>query len=266
MNKDFINFMLLIKSIFFGCMWFFRCIFASSNKDKQTIFINNQKLNIMKQTVKNSSKNTNNTNNTVNSEVLSPETIKVQLKAACVNMNAAQTKEYIKGLDGYELKLTGQKPTQHYTVFYGEVRICNVEQVQGIKADGTARGCSSTKAIKTLHCVLESHMNFLREKFINELTKEEQTAAEEQFLTLVDNCDKIDTIFEAANKRAAEAAEAAAKAKREAAAKERAQNKMNNKLKKSSDNEKIAALAAVLDITFDEAKIIFEKKRAQKTA
>lgn len=215
--------------------------------------------------MKNSEKNSKQVTNNVN-ETLSVETLKAQLKSACANMNAKETKDYIKSLDGYELRLTGQKPTQHYTVFYGEVRICNVEQVQGIKADGTARGCSSTKAIKTLHTVLESHMNFLREKFMNELTKEEQTAAEEQFLALVENCDKIDTIFEAANKRAAEAAAEAAKAKREEAAKERAQNKMNNKLKESSDNEKIAALAAVLDISFDEAKIIFEKKRAQKTA
>lgn len=212
--------------------------------------------------MENSEKNSSKVN-TNNNEVL---TIKAQLKAACANMTAKETKDYIKSLDGYELRLTGQKPTQHYTVFYGEVRICNVEQVQGIKADGSSRGCSSTKAIKTLHRVLESHMNFLREKFMNELTKEEQTAAEEQFLTVVENCDKIDTIFEAANTRAAEAAAEAAKAKREAAAKERAQNKMNNKLKEISDNEKIAALAAVLDISFDEAKIIFEKKRAQKTA
>lgn len=199
--------------------------------------------------------------NTNNNETLNVETIKAQLKAACQDMNAAQTKDYIKSLDGYELKLTGQKPTQHYTVFYGEVRICNVEQVQGIKADGTSRGCSSTKAIKTLHCVLESHMNFLREKFTNELTKEEQTAAEEQFLTLVDNCDKIDTIFEAANSRAAERAAEAAKAKREEAAKERAQKKVGEKIAAGTDSEKIAAIAAALNVSYEVAATIYKEQK-----
>lgn len=211
--------------------------------------------------MKNSEKNSSKVNNTTNNEVLNPETIKAQLKAACANMNAAQTKEYIKGLAGYELRLTGQKPTQHYTVFYGEVRVCNVEQVQGIKADGSSRGCSSTKAIKTLHCVLESHMNFLREKFTNELTKEEQTAAEEQFLTLVENCDKIDTIFEAANERAAAAAAEAAKEKRAAAAKERATKKVGEKIAKGSDSEKIAAIAAALNVSYEVAATIYKEQK-----
>lgn len=210
----------------------------------------------MENTEKNSSKV-----NNVNNETLNVETIKAQLKAACQGMTAKETKDYIKSLDGYELRLTGQKPTQHYTVFFGEIRICNVEQVQGIKADGTARGCSSTKAIKTLHCVLESHMNFLREKFINELTKEEQTAAEEQFLALVENCDKIDTIFEAANKRAAEAAAEAAKAKREAAAKERATKKVGAKIAAGTDSEKIAAIAAALNVSYEVAAKIYKEKK-----
>lgn len=210
-----------------------------SNKDKQTIFINNQNFIVMKQTEKNSSKQ-------VNNETLNVETLKSQLKAACVNMNAKETKEYIKTLDGYELRLTGQKPTQHYTVFFGELRICNVEQVQGIKADGSSRGCITKKAIKTLHAVLESHMNFLREKFINELTKEEQTASEEQFLTLVDNCDKIDTIFEAANERAA--------AKAKEAAKEAAKIKKVEKITETMTLEQMMKQAELLAAAIEKAK------------
>lgn len=211
--------------------------------------------------MKNSEKNSSKVNSSVNNETLNVETLKAQLKAACANMTARETKDYIKSLDGYELRLTGQKPTQHYTVFYGEVRICNVEQVQGIKADGSSRGCSSTKAIKTLHCVLEAHMNFLREKFMCELTKEEKTAAEEQFLTLVENCDKIDTIFEAANNRAAEAAAAAAKAKREAAAKERATKKVGEKIAAGTDSEKIAAIAAALNVSYEVAAKIYKEQK-----
>lgn len=215
--------------------------------------------------MKNSEKNSSKQVNSVNNETLNVETIKAQLKAACINMNAAQTKEYIKGLDGYELKLTGQKPTQHYTVFYGEARVCNVEQVQGIKADGTSRGCSSVAKVNFFDSLQKLYAAKLQ-KLREDLTREENNSLEELECEIYNTAAKMQDIFDSVNKRAAEAAEAAAKAKRAEAAKERAQNKMNNKLKESSDNEKIAALAAVLDISFDEAKIIFEKKRAQKTA
>lgn len=216
----------------------------------------------MKQTEKNSSANNNNTNN---NEVLSPEVIKAQLKAACANMNAAQTKEYIKGLDGYELRLTGQKPTQHYTIYFGEVRICNVEQVQGIKADGTSRGCTSTAKVNFLDAAIKLFEN-KTDKLKQDLTGSEVEALNIFFDDYNKACEEIQHILDNVNDRIAEKAKEAAAAKRAEAAKERAQNKMNNKLKESSDNEKIAALAAVLDITFDEAKIIFEKKRAQKSA
>lgn len=211
--------------------------------------------------MKNNEKNSSKVNN-VNNETLSPETIKAQLKAACVNMTSKETKDYIKSLDGYELRLTGQKPTQHYTVFYGEVRICNVEQVQGIKADGTARGCTSTVKVNFCERIAAVYNRYDKIKTTEEENKTLLSYLEE----LQAAAAKIEEVLNAANERAAEAAAEAAKAKREAAAKERATAKMNNKLKESSDNEKIAALAAVLDISFDEAKIIFEKKRAQKTA
>lgn len=213
----------------------------------------------MKNTEKNSSKNTN------NNETLSVESIKAQLKAACQDMNAKETKDYIKSLDGYELRLTGQKPTQHYTVFYGEIRICNVEQVQGIKADGTARGCTSTAKVNFIEKIEKTYTD-IRSKLFNDMTDDEKIDSKLFFEDLKEIAEKIQNILDNVNDRIAEKEKEAAKAKREAAAKERAQNKMNNKLKESSDNEKIAALAAVLDITFDEAKIIFEKKRAQKTA
>lgn len=216
----------------------------------------------MKQTEKNSSK----VNSSVNNETLSVETIKAQLKSACVNMNAKETKDYIKGLAGYELKLTGEKPAQHYTIYFGEVRICNVEQVQGIKADGTARVCSSTAKVKSVREAASRLFDDIYNKLENDLTDDEKKQAEEAIEAATRNLCEVDYIFEQVNNRIAAKAKEAAKAKREEAAKERAQNKMNNKLKESSDNEKIAALAAVLDITFDEAKIIFEKKRAQKTA
>lgn len=216
--------------------------------------------------MKNSEKNSSKVNNTTNNEVLSPETIKAQLKAACKDMNAKETKEYIKGLAGYELKLTGQKPTQHYTVFCGEIRICNVEQVQGIKADGTARGCTSTAKVKSVREAASRLFDDVYNKLENDLKDDEKKQAEEAIEAATRKLAEVDYIFDKVNNRIAEQAKEAAKAKRAAAAKERAQNKMNNKLKESSDNEKIAALAAVLDISFDEAKIIFEKKRAQKTA
>lgn len=214
--------------------------------------------------MKNSEKNSSKANSSVNNETLNVETLKAQLKAACANMTAKETKEYIKGLAGYELKLTGQKPTQHYTVFYGDVRVCNVEQVQGIKADGTARGCVSVVKANLTDRITTAISKFAT--LTAELTADERKRYDELTMNAVRNIESMQTLLDTANSRAAEAAAEAAKAKRAEAAKERAQNKMNNKLKESSDNEKIAALAAVLDISFDEAKIIFEKKRAQKTA
>ena len=161
----------------------------------------------MKNSEKNSSKV--NTNNTNNNEVLSPETIKAQLKAACKDMNAAQTKEYIKGLAGYELRLTGQKPTQHYTVFYGEVRICNVEQIQGIKADGTARGCTSTVKINFVEKINNIFSSYV-EKI--KLTEDERNAAAAAFESAFDNLQKVQSLFDTANERAANEAKKAAKA------------------------------------------------------
>lgn len=158
----------------------------------------------MKQTEKNSSKV-----NTNNDEVLSVETIKAQLKAACVNMNAKETKDYIKSLDGYELRLTGQKPTQHYTVFYGEVRICNVEQVQGIKADGTSRGCTSTvkvNFIEKINNIFSSYVEKIK------LTDDEKNAAAAAFESAFDNLQKVQSLFDIANERAANEAKKAAKA------------------------------------------------------
>jgi len=163
----------------------------------------------MKQTEKNSSKVNNNTNN---NEVLSPETIKAQLKAACQSMNAKETKEYIKGLDGYELRLTGQKPTQHYTVFCGEVRICNVEQIQGIKADGTARGCISVAKAN-----LTDRITTVISKFAaltTELTADERRRYDELTMNVVQYVGSMQILLNEANNRAAEAAKAAAKEKR----------------------------------------------------
>lgn len=213
----------------------------------------------MKNSEKNSSKVNNNTSN---NEVLSPETIKLQLKAACKDMNAAQTKEYIKGLAGYELRLTGQKPTQHYTVFCGEVRICNVEQVQGIKADGTSRGCVSVTKINFFEKVDAILANY-KKKLCND---DELKQLDELDNKWTDVCCRIEEVLKAANKRAAEAAEAAAKAKRAEAAKERATKKVGEKIAAGTDSEKIAAIAAALDCDYETAKSIYEKKRAQKTA
>lgn len=219
----------------------------------------------MKNSEKNSSKVNNNNTTNNNNNVLSPESIKLQLKAACQDMNAKETKEYIKSLAGYELRLTGQKPTQHYTVFYGEVRVCNVEQVQGIKADGTSRGCVSIAKVNFIEKIEKTYTN-IRTKIFNDMTDNEKIDSKLLFEELKETAEKIQSLFDDCNNRIAEQAKEAAAAKRAEAAKERATAKMNNKLKESSDSEKIAALAAVLDISFDEAKIIFEKKRAQKTA
>ena len=195
----------------------------------------------MKNSEKNSSKvNTNNTN--VN-EVLSPETIKAQLKAACNDMNAAQTKEYIKGLDGYELKLTGQKPTQHYTVFFGDVRICNVEQVQGIKADGSSRGCVSVAKVNFLDKVSSIFAACIDKM---QLTDNEGREAKSAFESAFDNLQKIQNIFDTANERAA--------AKAKEAAKEAAKIKKVEKITETMTLEQMMKQAELLAAAIEKAK------------
>lgn len=179
----------------------------------------------MKNSEKSSSKV--NTNNTNINEVLSPEVIKAQLKAACVNMTAKETKDYIKGLDGYELKLTGQKPTQHYTVFYGEVRICNVEQVQGIKADGTSRGCVSTVKVNFLDAAIKLFEN-KTDKLKQDLTGQEVDAINIFFDEYNKACEKIQNILDNVNDRIAEKAKEAAKLKRDTEKGKKAAEKLDN--------------------------------------
>lgn len=211
----------------------------------------------MKNSEKSSSKV--NTNNTNINEVLSPESIKAQLKAACQDMNAAQTKEYIKGLDGYELRLTGQKPTQHYTVFYGEVRVCNVEQVQGIKADGTARGCVSVAKAN-----LTDRITTIISKFATltaELTADERKRYDELTMNAVRHIESMQTLLDTANSRAAERAAEAAKAKRAEAAKERATKKVGEKIAAGTDSEKIAAIAAALNVSYEVATKIYKEQK-----
>lgn len=203
-----------------------------------------------------------NNNNTNNNEVLSPETIKAQLKAACQGMNAKETKDYIKSLSGYELRLTGQKPTQHYTVFCGEVRICNVEQVQGIKADGTARGCISVAKAN-----LTDRITTVISKFASlttELTADERKRYDELTMNVVQYVGSMQILLDTANRRASERAAGAAKAKREAAAKERATKKVGEKIAAGTDSEKIAAIAAALNVSYDVAATIFNEQK--KTA
>ena len=161
--------------------------------------------------MKNSEKNSSKVNNNVNNETLNVETIKAQLKAACVNMTAKETKDYIKSLDGYELKLTGQKPTQHYTVFFGEVRICNVEQVQGIKADGASRGCTSTAKVNFVEKINNIFSSYV-EKI--KLTEDEKNAAAAAFESAFDDLQKVQSIFDTANERAANEAKKAMQAER----------------------------------------------------
>lgn len=211
----------------------------------------------MKNSEKNSSKKVNNVNN----ETLSPETIKAQLKAACVNMNAKETKDYIKSLDGYELKLTGQKPTQHYTVFCGEVRICNVEQVQGIKADGTSRGCVSTAKVKSVREAASRLFDEIYNKLENDLTDDEKKQAEEAIEAATRNLCEVDYIFEQVNNRIAAKAKEAAKAKRAESAKERATKKVGEKIAKGSDSEKIAAIAAALGVSYEVAATIYKEQK-----
>lgn len=176
----------------------------------------------MKQTEKNSSKV-----NNVNNETLNVETLKAQLKAACANMNAKETKEYIKGLDGYELRLTGQKPTQHYTVFFGEVRVCNVEQVQGIKADGTSRGCSSVAKVNFFDSLQKLYTAKLQ-KLREDLTIEENNNLEELECSLYATAAKVQDIFDNVNERAAAAAKEAAKLKRDTEKGKKAAEKLDN--------------------------------------
>ena len=158
--------------------------------------------------MKDSKKNSSKVNSNVNNETLNVETIKAQLKAACANMTAKDTKEYIKSLDGYELKLTGQKPTQHYTVFCGEIRICNVEQVQGIKADGTARGCTSTAKVNFLDAAIklfETKTEKLKQDFIGS----EAEAINIFFDDYNKACEEIQHILNKVNDRIAEKAKEA---------------------------------------------------------
>lgn len=159
--------------------------------------------------MKNSEKNSSKVN-TNNNEVLNVETIKAQLKAACINMTAKETKEYIKGLAGYELRLTGQKPTQHYTVFYGEVRVCNVEQVQGIKADGTSRGCSSTAKVNFCERIAALYNRYDKIK----TTQEENKILLSYLEDLQAAAAKIEEVLNAANERAANEAKKAMQAER----------------------------------------------------
>lgn len=210
--------------------------------------------------MKNTEKNISKVNNTNNNEVLSPETIKAQLKAACSNMNAKETKDYIKGLDGYELKLTGQKPTQHYTVFFGDVRICNVEQVQGIKADGTARGCVSTAKVNFADAVLNVFESKYK-KFENDFTEVEKNGLKALKYDFADVLAKIQCVFETCNNRIAEQAKEAAKAKREEAAKERATKKVGEKIAAGTDSEKIAAIAAALNVSYEVAATIYKEQK-----
>lgn len=211
----------------------------------------------MKNLEKNSSSKV---NSNVNNETLSPETIKAQLKSACVNMNAKETKDYIKSLAGYELRLTGQKPTQHYTVFFGEVRICNVEQVQGIKADGTARGCTSTAKINFADAVLNVFESKYK-KFENDFTEVEKNGLQALKYDFADVLAKIQCVFETCNNRIAEQAKEAAKAKRAEAAKERAQKKVGEKIAAGSDSEKIAAIAAALGVSYEVAAAIYKEQK-----
>lgn len=213
----------------------------------------------MKNSEKTSSKN--NTNNTNNNDVLSPEVIKAQLKAACANMNAKETKDYIKTLDGYELRLTGQKPTQHYTVFYGEVRVCNVEQIQGIKADGTFRGCVSTAKVKSVREAASRLFDDIYNKLENDLTDDEKKQAEEAIEAATRNLCKVDYIFENVNNRIAAKAKEAAAAKRAEAAKERAQKKVGEKIAAGTDSEKIAAIAAALNVSYEVAATIYKEQK-----
>lgn len=208
--------------------------------------------------MKNSEKNISKVNS-VNNETLSPETIKAQLKAACSNMNAKETKDYIKGLAGYELKLTGEKPAQHYTVFYGDVRICNVEQVQGIKADGTARGCTSTAKINLIDKVTTVISKFAT--LTTELTADERKRYDELTMNAVRHIESMQTLLDTANSRAAERAAEAAKEKRAEAAKERATKKVGEKIAAGTDSEKIAAIAAALGVSYEVAAAIYKEQK-----
>lgn len=205
--------------------------------------------------MKNSEKNSSKQVNSVNNEVLSPENIKLQLKAACKDMNAKETKEYIKSLAGYELRLTGQKPTQHYTVFYGEVRVCNVEQIQGIKADGTARGCVSVAKAN-----LTDRITTIISKFATlttELTADERKKYDELTMNAVRHIESMQTLLDTANERAAAAAAAAAKAQREeakAAAKLKREAEKGKKAAEKLDNSTLLQVLIAKGIDEVEAK------------
>lgn len=210
--------------------------------------------------MKNTEKNISSKVNSVNNETLSPETIKAQLKAACSNMNAKETKDYIKGLDGYSIKQTGANPDRtHATIYFGDMRVCNVENVQGIKADGTARGCTSTAKINLIDKVTTVISKFAT--LTTELTADERKRYDELTMNAVRHIESMQTLLDTANSRAAERAAEAAKAKRAEAAKERATKKVGEKIAAGSDSEKIAAIAAALNVSYEVAATIYKEQK-----
>lgn len=211
--------------------------------------------------MKNSEKNSSKVNNTTNNDVFSPKTIKLQLQAACANMDAAQTKEYIKGLAGYSIKQTGANPDRtHSTIYYGEVRICNVENVQGITKDGTARGCISVAKVNFLDAAIKLFEN-KTDKLKQDLTGPEVEALNIFFDDYNKACEEIQNILDNVNNRIAEKAKEAAAAKRAEAAKERAQKKVGEKIAAGTDSEKIAAIAAALNVSYDVAAKIYKDQK-----
>lgn len=212
----------------------------------------------------NQKNNTNNTNNTnINNEVLSPKTIKLQLQAACANMDASQTKEYIKKLDGYSIKQTGaNKDKTHATIFYGDVRICNVENVQGITKEGTARGCVSVAKVNLEDAVLKVYENKYK-KLYDDFTDDDRMTLLDLESKLFLAIKNIQDVFDKVNERAAAAAKEAAAAKRAAAAKEKAQKKVGEKIAAGSDTDKITAIAAALNVSYEVAATIYYKEKKQ---
>lgn len=209
----------------------------------------------------NNQKNSSKVNSSVNNETLNVETIKAQLKAACANMTAKETKEYIKGLDGYSIKQTGANPDRtHATIYFGNMRVCNVENVQGIKADGTARGCVSTAKVNFADAVLNVFESKYK-KFETDFTEVEKNGLQALKYDFADVLAKIQCVFETCNNRIAEQAKEAAKAKRAEAAKERATKKVGEKIAAGTDSEKIAAIAAALNVSYEVAATIYKEQK-----
>lgn len=73
-----------------------------------------------------------------NSEILE------QLRSECKDMNTKQARAHIEKKAGFSIELTGNKPAQHYTVFYNGERIANIEGIRGVK--GT-RGANSAVTV-----------------------------------------------------------------------------------------------------------------------